>query len=65
MKPSEMASSSNSRWQNCKERPNNGDMVERAKRPVNEFVNLHLIREKLLLSIFKLFVHSVGVGEYI
>ncbi len=42
MKPSEMASTSNSRWQTCKERPNeptnNGDMAERAKRPVNDGV---------------------------
>ncbi len=39
MKPSEMASSSNSRWQNDKQCPNrssnNGDMTERAKRPVS------------------------------
>ena len=36
MKPSEMDSSSNSRWQNRKERPNrstnNGYMAERAER---------------------------------
>ncbi len=41
MKPSEMASLSNSRWQNCKERPkrstNNEDMVETAENPVREW----------------------------
>ncbi len=41
---SEMASLSNSRWQNRKERPNqfpnNGGMAEKAKRPVTEVVNL-------------------------
>ncbi len=39
-----MASSSNSRWQNRKERPNrstnNGDMAEGNKCPVNEGVSL-------------------------
>ena len=43
MKPSEMASLSNSRWQNCKDRPigstNNGDIFEKAKRDVvSEYV---------------------------
>ena len=43
MKPSEMASLSNSYViQNCKEYPNrstnNGDMAEKAKRPVSESV---------------------------
>ena len=38
MKPTEMASSSNPRWQNHKERSNNGDMAERAKRPVSDGV---------------------------
>ena len=37
LQPSETASSSNSRWQNLKERPNrsthNGDMAERANVP--------------------------------
>ncbi len=40
MKPSEMASLSNSRWQTIKERPtrftNTGDMDENAKRTVSE-----------------------------
>ena len=40
MKPLEMAYLSNSRWQNLKERSNrfqnNGDMAERAKRPMSE-----------------------------
>jgi len=39
MKPSEVASFSNSRWQNCKELQNrftnNGDMAETAKRYVD------------------------------
>ncbi len=39
-----MASSSNSRWQNCKECPNrstnNGYITERAKRPVSDGVSL-------------------------
>ncbi len=40
MNPSEMAFSSNFRWQTRKERPNrptnNGDMSERTKRPLND-----------------------------
>ena len=56
MKPSEIASSSNSRWQNRKERPyqstNNGEMVKRAKRPVSDGVTdwvceIYVIGEKL------------------
>ena len=42
-KNSEMSFSSNSRWQNSKERPNrttnNGDMAETAKRPMSEGVS--------------------------
>ena len=43
--PSEIASLSNFRWQNCKERPkqfqNNGDMVDKAKRGVvSELVSI-------------------------
>ena len=42
MKPSEMASLSKSIWQTRKERPNrstnHGDMDEKAKSPVREFV---------------------------
>ncbi len=53
-----MASLSNSRWQNCKERPkrpiiNNGVMAERAKRTVSEGVSMcHLsyYREAQLLK---------------
>ena len=38
MKTLEKASSLNFMWQNCKERSKrNGDMAERAKRPVSEF----------------------------
>ncbi len=44
MKPSERASSSNSRCHNLKESPNpstkNGDMAKRAKRPLSEGVSL-------------------------
>ncbi len=44
MKPSEMASFSNLRWQNREDRPNqstiNGDMADRIKRSVNEGVIL-------------------------
>ena len=39
-KPSEKASSSNSRWKNRKARPfrytHNGDLTQKAKRPVSE-----------------------------
>ena len=42
MKPSEMASLSNNRWQNCKELSNpsttNGDMDDKAKRPARDRV---------------------------
>ena len=38
MKPTEMASSSNPRWQNHKERPNNGDLVKKTKRDVSKSV---------------------------
>ncbi len=53
MKPSEMAFLSNSRFQNRpKESPNgstnNGDMAEKAKRPVSEYLCvIYLITEKL------------------
>ncbi len=55
MKPSQMASLSNSRWQARRERPNrsttNGDMAEKAKcyvvcEGVSESVNDILVREK-------------------
>ncbi len=38
MKPSEMASLSNFRWQNVEIDPQNGDMDERVKRPVSDGV---------------------------
>ena len=52
MKPSEVASLLNSRWQIRKERPNrstnNGDMAKTDKRPVEEGVcDIYVISEKL------------------
>ena len=54
-----MASLSNSRWQNCKgssnRSTNNGDIAEKAKRPLSEYIfDIYLITEILSLLWFKL-----------